>query len=101
MSEIRRMDDLGRVSISKETRKKYHLNEGSIVHIEPVEKGILIRPADPITDILSELKTKLYDLIGSSDKEKEFWLHNKDTIHDAFEILRLRIENYRAELDAK
>lgn len=42
---IRRFDDLGRIVIPKEIRRKFKINVGESVEIYITEEGILLKPA--------------------------------------------------------
>lgn len=42
---IRRFDDLGRIVIPKEIRRKFKINVGEPVEISITEEGILLKPA--------------------------------------------------------
>lgn len=42
---IRRFDDLGRIVIPKEIRRKFKINAGEPVEICITEEGILLKPA--------------------------------------------------------
>lgn len=41
---IRRFDDLGRIVIPKEIRRKFKINAGEPVEIYTTEEGILLKP---------------------------------------------------------
>lgn len=41
---IRRIDDLGRIVIPKEIRRKFKINEGAPLEIYITEEGILLKP---------------------------------------------------------
>ena len=44
---IRRIDDLGRIVIPKEIRRKFKINEGAPLEICIAEEGILLKPYNP------------------------------------------------------
>lgn len=44
---IRRFDDLGRIVIPKEIRRKFKINAGEPVEIFITEEGILLKPYNP------------------------------------------------------
>lgn len=44
---IRRFDDLGRIVIPKEIRRKFKINAGEPVEISITEEGILLKPYNP------------------------------------------------------
>ena len=44
---IRRFDDLGRIVIPKEIRRKFKINAGEPVGIYITEEGILLKPYNP------------------------------------------------------
>ena len=44
---IRRFDDLGRIVIPKEIRRKFKINAGEPVEIYITEEGILLKPHNP------------------------------------------------------
>lgn len=44
---IRRFDDLGRIVIPKEIRRKFKINAGEPVEISIIEEGILLKPYNP------------------------------------------------------
>ena len=44
---IRRFDDLGRIVIPKEIRRKFKINAGEPVEIYITEEGILLKPYNP------------------------------------------------------
>ena len=44
---IRRFDDLGRIVIPKEIRRKFKINVGEPVEIYTTEEGILLKPYNP------------------------------------------------------
>lgn len=44
---IRRFDDLGRIVIPKEIRRKFKINSGEPVEIYTTEEGILLKPYNP------------------------------------------------------
>ena len=46
---IRRFDDLGRIVIPKEIRRKFKINAGEPVEIYITEEGILLKPYNPKT----------------------------------------------------
>lgn len=41
---IRRIDDLGRIVIPKEIRRKFKINEGAPLEICIIDDGILLKP---------------------------------------------------------
>ena len=43
---IRRFDDLGRIVIPKEIRRKFKINAGEPVEIYITEEGILLKPCN-------------------------------------------------------
>lgn len=44
---IRRFDDLGRIVIPKEIRRKFKINADEPVEISITEEGILLKPYNP------------------------------------------------------
>lgn len=44
---IRRIDDLGRIVIPKEIRRKFKINEGDPLEIIFANDGILLKPYNP------------------------------------------------------
>ena len=44
---IRRIDDLGRIVIPKEIRRKFKINEGAPLEICIIDDGILLKPYNP------------------------------------------------------
>lgn len=44
---IRRIDDLGRIVIPKEMRRKLKINEGDPLKICIIDDGILLKPCNP------------------------------------------------------
>ena len=47
---IKRLDDLGRIVIPKELRRKYNIKEGDAFGIIPVAEALLLRPANKQID---------------------------------------------------
>ena len=52
---IRRFDDLGRIVIPKEIRRKFKINAGEPVEIYITEEGILLKPHNPESKSNTEL----------------------------------------------
>ena len=52
---IRRFDDLGRIVIPKEIRRKFKINVGEPVEICIAEGGILVKPYNPESKSNTEL----------------------------------------------
>ena len=48
---IRRFDDLGRIVIPKEIRRKFKINAGEPVEIYITEEGILLKPCNGAHEI--------------------------------------------------
>ena len=48
---IRRFDDLGRIVIPKEIRRKFKINAGEPVGIYITEEGILLKPYNGVHEI--------------------------------------------------
>jgi AbrB family transcriptional regulator (stage V sporulation protein T) len=64
---IRRVDDLGRISIPKEVRRVARVKEGDPMEVLPADGGIFLRRYDStktIGDVLQELE----DLVSYADE---------------------------------
>lgn len=63
---IRRFDDLGRIVIPKEIRRKFKINAGGPVGIYITEEGILLKPYNPESKSNTELARMKFE-------EKEYF----------------------------
>jgi len=64
MSIIRRIDDLGRISIPKEIRRAFFINDGMPLEISTTKDSIVLkryRPEIPVLDVVDELRRALED----------------------------------------
>lgn len=67
---IRRIDDLGRIMIPKETRRTLGIEEGDAMELFPGEGGtIIFRKYDPTAGI-EDLVNELIDMLGDADTIK-------------------------------
>ena len=57
---IRRIDDLGRIVIPKEIRRKFKFNVGEPVEICIAEEGILLKPYNPEPKSNTELAEECF-----------------------------------------
>ncbi len=49
-SLYRRIDDLGRIVLPKETRRKLHLDEGDMMEISVADRKVILTPYTPFSD---------------------------------------------------
>ena len=52
----RRLDQLGRIVLPKEVRKKLKLKEGSLLEIDVVEDEIVLKKSDPVKDLKDNIE---------------------------------------------
>lgn len=86
---IRRIDDLGRVVVPRDMRKRFGLQEGTPLEVCATEEGILFKKYDPgitLMDIVKNLESALDDnyIELGVDKTREIRL----CISDLKEILK-------------
>lgn len=75
---VRRLDDLGRILIPREIRKRLGFEEGSPFEIIPIAEGVLIVPYNPIETFGSRVDALLSDV-----KETENYRGLPDEARDA------------------
>lgn len=71
MKKIVTINDRGTITLPKDLRQKYGLETGGKVVIEESEEGLLIRPGVTFS-------VEIY----SSDRLKEFEVHNEDHLEE-------------------
>lgn len=86
---IRRIDDLGRVVVPRDMRKRLGLQEGTPLEVCATEEGILFKKYDPgitLMDIVKNLESSLEDnyVELGVDKTREIRM----CINDLKEILK-------------
>ena len=55
LSEKVKVGMRGQVVIPKKLRMKYHIEEGIILVIEDTEKGLLLKPFNPVAEIIKNV----------------------------------------------
>lgn len=89
MDDIRRIDDLGRIVIPKEIRKKLGIKEGAPMEINITDTGVLLteyKPETKLRNLLEQAQTEIFILDGDFDKEKETEINK--LLVQAVELLR-------------
>lgn len=67
---IRRVDDLGRVVIPKEIRRKMKIREGDSLLVYTTENGVLFEKEDVSANIIDTLKTVIDDYEDNLTKDE-------------------------------
>ena len=88
---VRRIDDLGRIAIPKEIRRRLHIREGMALEINLCENGMYIEKYSDQSgeSLLNELLTKL------EDKMQDAVLDDPEQVEKIKELKELLSKNHK------
>ncbi|MEG1562510.1 MAG: AbrB/MazE/SpoVT family DNA-binding domain-containing protein [Bacteroides sp.] len=90
---VRHVDDLGRIVIPKEIRRKLQIHDGNAMEIFVTDGGVLFKKYDTENDIVGALRT-LKECVSEADD-----LNHRGEMLDKIKELNALLKNEQSEED--